>query len=183
MKNEIIIIIILISLFELISNSYCGSYIPYDGSSCFQYTNSSSICCFLRGNFEGNYHTMCYPFSRDIYYKMSRTVKINGYSFSVDCGSSRGTLCGDIVNPVSYKDCSIYSKSDNSCCFYKYTYKNPDKISHDESEDDWQTETNCVWLGTGDIGEMSYNKLTVICSSNYLKYSILLLFLIFIMIL
>ena len=161
----ILIIIIFISLLPLILNSYCGSYIPYDGSSCFQYTNSSSICCFLRGNFEGNYHTMCYPFSRDIYYKMSRTVKINGYSFSVDCGSSRGTLCGDIVNPVSYKDCSIYSKSDNSCCFYKYTYKNDDE--------EWLTETNCVWLGTGDIGEMSYNKLTLICISNSLKLRIL----------
>ena len=173
MKEEILIITILISLLDIISNSYCGSYIPYDGSSCFQYTNSSSICCFLRGNFEGNYHTMCYPFSRDIYYKMSRTVKINGYSFSVDCGSSRGTLCGDIVNPVSYKDCSIYSKSDNSCCFYKYTYKNPD-------EKEWQTETNCVWLGTGDIGEMSYNKLTIICSNKYLRLNIILILLIFI---
>ena len=176
MKNGNLLIIILSSLLHKILTSYCGSYIPYDGSSCFQYTNSSSICCFLRGNFEGNYHTMCYPFSRDIYYKMSRTVKINGYSFSVDCGESRGTLCGDIVNPVSYKDCSIYSKKKNSCCFYKYTYKNPD-------EDDWQTETNCIWLGTGDIGEMSYNKLTIICFSNYMKLNIIPLLLFFIFIL
>ena len=176
MKNEYLIYIIFISLVGYITNSYCGSYIPYDGSSCFQYTNSTSICCFLRGNFEGNYHTMCYPFSRDIYYKMSRTVKINGYSFSVDCGTSRGTLCGDIVNPVSYKDCSIYSNSGNSCCFYKYMYKNPD-------EDDWQTETNCVWLGTGDIGEMSYNKLTIICSNKFLKYSIISFVLFFITVL
>ena len=181
MKNKTILLILFISLFESIINSYCGSYIPYDGDSCFQYTNSSSICCFLRGNFEGNYHTMCYPFSRDIYYKMSRTVKINGYSFSVDCGSSRGTLCGDIVNPVSYKDCSIYSTSSNSCCFYKYTYKNP-KTSEDE-EDEWETETNCVWLGTGDIGEMSYNKLTIICSSNFIKFNTISLFLLFIILL
>ena len=170
MENEGLKYIIFSFLISMSISSYCGSYIPYDGSSCFQYTNSSSICCFLRGNFEGNYHTMCYPFSRDIYYKMSRTVKINGYSFSVDCGSSRGTLCGDIVNPVSYKDCSIYSKSDNSCCFYKYMYKNPE-------DDDWQTETNCVWLGTGDIGEMSYNKLTIICSSKYLRMNIILIIL------
>ena len=176
MKNKCFIFIIFICLLKCITNSYCGSYIPYDGSSCFQYTNATSICCFLRGNFEGNYHTMCYPFSRDIYYKMSRTVRINGYSFSVDCGSSRGTLCGDIVNPVSYKDCSIYSKSGNSCCFYKYMYKNPD-------DPEWQTETNCVWLGTGDIGEMSYNKLTIICSSNYTKYSLILFIIIFIIIL
>ena len=168
MENEGLKYIIFSFLISMSISSYCGSYIPYDGSSCFQYTNSSSICCFLRGNFEGNYHTMCYPFSRDIYYKMSRTVKINGYSFSVDCGNSRGTLCGDIVNPVSYKDCSIYSKSDNSCCFYRYMYKNPD-------DTEWQTETNCVWLGTGDIGEMSYNKLTIICSSKYIRLSLILI--------
>ena len=54
---------------------------------------------------------------------MTRKVKINGYTYSVDCGESRGTLCGDVVNPVNYKDCSIYSKLDNSCCFYKYYYK------------------------------------------------------------
>ena len=171
MENENLKYIIFILLISMNLSSYCGSYIPYDGKSCFQYTNSSSICCFLRGNFEGNYHTMCYPFSRDIYYKMSRTVKINGYSFSVDCGNSRGTLCGDIVNPVSYKDCSIYSKRDNSCCFYRYMYKNPD-------DEEWQTETNCVWLGTGDIGEMSYNKLTIICSSKYIRLSLILIILI-----
>ena len=162
--NNILIIIIIICVIQYISSSYCGSYIPYDGSSCFQYTNESSICCFLRGNFEGNYHTMCYPFNREIYYKMSRKVKINGYTYSVDCGESRGTLCGDVVNPVNYKDCSIYSKLDNSCCFYKYYYKT------DNESKDWEVETNCVWLGTGDIGEMSYKRLQIICGDYIMKF-------------
>ena len=157
--------ILIFSFTKNISSSYCGSYIPYDGSSCFQYTNESSICCFLRGNFEGNYHTMCYPFSRDIYYKMSRKVKINGYTYSVDCGSSRGTLCGDVVNPVSYKDCSIYSTKGNSCCFYKYYYKSA------ENNSELEEETNCVWLGTGDIGEMSYKRLQIICGEKTLKFN------------
>ena len=173
----VITTIFFLSLLQHTKNSYCGSYIPYSGRSCFEYTNSTSICCFLRGNFEGNYHTMCYPFSRDIYYKMTRQVKINGYLFTVDCGRSRGTLCGDVVNPVSYKDCSIYSTSDNSCCFYKYIYKNPD-------EDDWNTETNCVWLGSPDIGEMSYNKLTLICSGNTLnvkKFFFVLIFIVLVL--
>ena len=163
--NNILIIIIIICVIQYISSSYCGSYIPYDGSSCFQYTNESSICCFLRGNFEGNYHTMCYPFNREIYYKMSRKVKINGYTYSVDCGESRGTLCGDVVNPVNYKDCSIYSKLDNSCCFYKYYYKT------DNESKDWEVETNCVWLGTGDIGEMSYKRLQIICGDYIMKFN------------
>ena len=163
--NNILIIIIIICVIQYISSSYCGSYIPYDGSSCFQYTNESSICCFLRGNFEGNYHTMCYPFNREIYYKMSRKVKINGYTYSVDCGESRGTLCGDVVNPVNYKDWSIYSKLDNSCCFYKYYYKT------DNESKDWEVETNCVWLGTGDIGEMSYKRLQIICGDYIMKFN------------
>ena len=163
-NNYILFMIIIFSIFAYISSSYCGSYIPYDGESCFQYTNESSICCFLRGNLEGNYHTMCYPFSRDIYYKMSRKVRINGYTYSVDCGDSRGTLCGDVVNPVSYKDCSIYSTSGNSCCFYKYYYKV-------DENDTYEEETNCVWLGTGDIGEMSYKRLQIICGEKILKFN------------
>ena len=74
------------------------------------------------------------------------------------------------------KTAQFIAKKKNSCCFYKYTYKNPD-------EDDWQTETNCIWLGTGDIGEMSYNKLTIICFSNYMKLNIIPLLLFFIFIL
>ena len=174
-NNNILLIFLIFSIIKYISSSYCGSYIPYDGSSCFQYTNESSICCFLRGNFEGNYHTMCYPFSRDIYYKMSRKVKINGYTYSVDCGSSRGTLCGDVVNPVSYKDCSIYSTKSNSCCFYKYYYKSGDNLS------EYEEETNCVWLGTGDIGEMSYKNLQIICEEKILKLKKLNLFFILIL--
>ena len=163
-------IFLIIHLFQQTLASYCGSYIPYNGDSCWQYTNSSSICCFLRGNFEGNYHTMCYPFSRDIYYKMSRSVKINGYAYQLDCGQARGTLCGEVVNPISYKDCSIYSTKTNSCCFYKYKYK-------DHRSGEYIEDTNCVWLGTSDIGEMSYNKLTVICNYRYLYIKAILLFL------
>ena len=158
--------IILFSLINYIFSSYCGSYIPYDGSSCFQYTNSSSICCYLRGNFEGNYHTMCYPFSRDLYYKMSRSVKINDYTFTLDCGTQRGALCGDVVNPVNYKDCSIYSTRKNSCCFYKYKYYVGEV---------WTEDTNCVWLGTPDVGEMSYNKLTIICGQKYVYLNLLII--------
>lgn len=163
--------IILLFLFfpQFILCSYCGSYIPFSPRSCYEYTNVTSICCHLRGNFAGSPHSMCYPFSRDIYYKMGRSVKINGYKFDIDCGESRGTLCGSVVNPKSYKDCGIFSKKDNSCCFYSYQYKNP-------GDDDYSEETNCVWLGTGDVGEMSYNKLKIICSINYVKINFIFLF-------
>ena len=127
-------------------SSYRGSYIPKDESTCDKFTNSTSICCYLQGNFDGAPHSLCYPFERDFYYSLSRTVSLNSFRYKLNCGQKRGALCGQVVNPVTYKDCSIFSKSKNSCCFY--TYKNT---------------TNCVWLGTSSIGEMKYKDLTIIC--------------------
>ena len=98
--------------------------------------------------------------------------KINEYTFTLDCGSQRGALCGDVVTPLSYKDCSIYSTKKNSCCFYRYKYKVGEV---------WTEDTNCVWLGTPDVGEMSFNKLEIICSQNYIYLNILFLFIIFIL--
>lgn len=83
---------LLLFLHQVLSQSYCGSYLPKDESTCDKYTN----------------------------YKMSRSISINNYDFKLKCGSTRGASCGQIVNPITYKDCSIYSKKDNSCCYYKY---------------------------------------------------------------
>ena len=59
------------------------------------------------------------------------------------------------TNPITYKDCSIFSKKDNSCCYYKY-----------------QKQTNCVWLGKSDVGTMRYKDLLVICQGRYSKINI-----------
>ncbi len=115
---------------------------------------------------------MCYPFDRQLYYKMGRHVKINGYRFTLECGDQRGALCGEVIDPINYKDCAIYSTTDNSCCFYSYQYKNPD-------DDEYQQETNCVWLGTPDIGKMNYNKLTVNYKKNYIKVKMFAIFALF----
>ena len=144
-------------------SSYCGSYLPKDSSTCDKFDTTDKICCHLQGNFNGAPHSMCYPFSRDIYYSLSRSIELNGYRYKLNCGIKRGTSCGQIVNPQSYKDYSISSKKSNSCCFYRY-----------------KTQTNCVWLGTSDVGTMQYKDLLVICSGNYLKFSfVLVLILIF----
>ena len=145
---------LIISFLTTVFSSYCGSYIPKDESTCDQFTNSSYICCFLTGNYEGLISSKCYPFFREDYYKLKREIEINGYVYKLDCGTKRGALCGEVVDPISYKDCGIYSKKGNSCCFYQY--------------DD---TANCVWLGTSDIGVMEYRGLKVICSGGYLKLS------------
>ena len=147
--------IIIFFLHKVLTDSYCGSYLPKDESTCDKYANTTYICCHLTGHLFGTVQSMCYPFSREDYYKMSRSISINNYDFKLKCGSTRGASCGQIVNPISYKDCSIYSKKDNSCCYYKY-----------------QKQTNCVWLGKSDIGTMKYKDLLVICEGRYGKINI-----------
>lgn len=147
-------------LFYKIFTSYCGSFLPRHEASCTQFTNNSHICCYLLGAFDGEYHTMCYPFDLETYVRMPRNVRINGYNYQLFCGNSMGASCG-IENPKTYKDCSDYSKKGNSCCFYKY-----------------KTVTNCVWLGYGDIGKASYGDLTVICREMKIKLRVFSFFLI-----
>ena len=146
---------LLLFLHQVLSQSYCGSYLPKDESTCDKYTNTTFICCHLTGHVFGTVQSMCYPFSREDYYKMSRSISINNYDFKLKCGSTRGAFCGQIVNPITYKDCSIYSKKDNSCCYYKY-----------------QKQTNCVWLGKPDVGTMKYKDLLVICEGSYTKINL-----------
>ena len=159
------IYIFFLFLLKFSFSSYCGSYLPKDASTCDKFDTTESICCHLQGNFDGAPHSTCYPFRRDIYYTLSRSIELNGYRYKLNCGKKRGTSCGQIVNPQSYKDCSISSKKSNSCCFYRYG-----------------SQTNCVWLGTSDVGTMQYKDLLVICSESYLKYSfVLTLFLLFLL--
>ena len=141
--------------------SYCGSYLPKDESTCNKYTNTSHICCHLTGKLYGTIQQMCYPFSREDYYKMSRTVGINGFDYKLKCGQTRGALCGEIVNPRTYKDCSMNSVSKNSCCYYSY-----------------KGTTNCVWLGKSDVGTMKYKDLLLICDGSYLRYHCVMMILI-----
>lgn len=155
--SHLVIVILLIG-YQKINNSYCGSYIPQGEGTCDQFTNDEEICCYLRGKFEGAYFSQCYPFNRTEYYTLGRTIDLNGYEFTLDCGQKRGALCGQVVNPINYQDCGIYSTKKNSCCYYRY-----------------KTTTNCVWLGTPDIGRY-YDKehdLEVICRTTFYKLDIL----------
>ena len=145
---------------SILSESYCGSYLPKDGSTCDKYTNATYICCHLTGKLYGTVQRMCYPFSREDYYKMSRSVAINGFEYKLSCGERRGALCGQIVNPRTYKDCSMSSLKSNSCCYYSY-----------------KGTTNCVWLGKSDVGTMRYKDLIVICEGGFISVKMVILLL------
>ena len=68
---------LLLFLHQVLSQSYCGSYLPKDEGTCDKYTNTTFICCHLTGHLFGTVQSMCYPFSREDYYKMSRSISIN----------------------------------------------------------------------------------------------------------
>ena len=63
-----------------------------------------------------------------------------------------GTTCGTIYSPKSYKDCSQFSLSTNSCCYYKY-----------------KNETSCLWLGKPFTGKVDYKGLELFCDSDFVK--------------
>lgn len=162
-----IIYLLIIQITIKLNKSTCGSYIPRTVGTCDQFTEPGSdyICCHLQGNYDGNYFSKCYSIAWVDYYKLARSTILNGFEYTLDCGKRRGAFCGDVVNPVNYQDCGIYSTSGNSCCYYNYKGK-----------------TNCVWLGTSDIGSYSNDDLTVICSMtfpeiNFLIYAMIIIFL------
>lgn len=143
----------------IFSQSRCGSFVPQDSNSCFMFSTNTTYCCSL-STFSNKFHSnICYPIKMNEYLPLNNRINLGGYDYGIDCGNFIGTTCGFISSPVTYKDCSQFSRNSNSCCFMKF-----------------QEDTSCVWLGTGDTGQVEYNGLTLICEANYLKAKLLLIF-------
>jgi hypothetical protein len=157
-KNFWIIITIIFIKFT-ITQSKCGSFVPQDSNSCFMYSTNTTYCCSLSTFSNKFYSNICYPISMTDYLPLNNKINLGGYEYDINCGTFIGTTCGYVSTPVSYKDCSQFSKNTNSCCFMKY-----------------QGDTSCVWLGTGDTGQVEYNGLVLICEADFLKISLILLF-------
>lgn len=148
------------------SSSVCGSYFPKDSSECLPSTNSTHFCCFAQTIALGIFTNMCWPISRSNYLQLDNVINIDGFSYNLDCGGFTGATCGTITVPQSYQDCAQFSTDTNSCCFYKY-----------------KNDANCVWLGTPNIGTLSYNGLEVVCVGSFVRinYFVVLLFFVFLL--
>ena len=133
--------------------SMCGTFIAKDINSCTMYSTSSQYCCYLTTFSNHFYSKMCYPILVQDYLNLNNVLNLGGYNYTIDCGNFIGSTCGTIMTPMSYKDCSQASLKDNSCCYVIY-----------------KGSTSCVWLGTGDIGDVTYNGLTIICGAERFKY-------------
>ncbi len=154
-------------LVNLISCSIdiCGTYISEGTGTCTQYSTNETYCCYLRTYSNNFWSSMCYPINATDYLQLNGILRLGKYKYFVDCGESTGTTCGTLSNPVSYKDCSQFSRNTNTCCFVKY-----------------KNDTSCVWLGSGYNGDITYNGIELVCNSVFigvLKY-LLVIFVIFI---
>jgi hypothetical protein len=146
--------------------NYCGAFPPKDTTSCTNYNTDDTLCCRLYEYTNQLFLSMCYPIQKVDYLALNGEITLNGYHYFLDCGISQGTTCGTIFAPQSYKDCSQFSTSDNSCCYYKY-----------------KDDTSCVWLGKPDVGEIHSNGISLICDSTFLiTYMARIIFMLFIVI-
>jgi hypothetical protein len=126
----------------------------------------NSKCCFLKNVTDITGETnLCYLV--DNYSKYTndedQIYYLNGVEFEIDCDTdssdkATGQLCG-IESPSNFTDCTKYSISGNSCCFYKNFLTN---------------STSCFWLGrfTNIINVINNSSnCNVTCSATKLRYS------------
>jgi hypothetical protein len=167
-KTVIIWLCVFIQIFVPSSSTIelCGSYLAEGVGACTQYSTNTTLCCYLRTYSNKYWSSICHSINATDYLGLNGKLKLGDFEYMIDCGDTIGTTCGTIMKPVSYKDCSQFSRSTNSCCFVKY-----------------KQDTSCVWLGAGYTGEISYQGLELVCNANYLKIGNLVLILTFLFLL
>ena len=147
-------------------------------SECLRETTNEKYCCFISPLEDDSEDSICYPYDKDKYHG-NLNINYGKKLYAIDCGigstymdkSWNMTLedrysCGK-QNPKDYKDCSIDSTDDNSCCFY-------------EGND----LKRCYWLGIKYTGKANEDGYKFICHSKYffikkLLYSIITFFIIY----
>jgi hypothetical protein len=152
--NKTVILLFLLIRKTLSSSSfdYCASFLAEGVGACTQYSTNTTLCCYLRTYSNKYWSSICHSINATDYLALNGKIKLGDYEYFIDCGDTIGTTCGTIMKPMSYKDCSQFSRNTNSCCFVKY-----------------KEDTSCVWLGTGHTGEISYNGLELVCHSSKIK--------------
>jgi hypothetical protein len=100
------------------TRTYCGQGTPTKKEDCTKYSDTFNYCCYMTpANGTANF---CYNVAPTKFQTSMKTWNINGTNYGVDCGiqdGAMGTPCG-VVNPTIYTDCTRYSTTNNSCCYY-----------------------------------------------------------------
>ena len=96
----------------------CGVASPKNSTDCTQQNSMLSYCCYLTRPLGAS---ICQPISPLSYQTSITSWNLNGTNYSIKCDikeGSTGSPCG-VVGPNTYTDCTKYSTSSNSCCYYK----------------------------------------------------------------
>jgi hypothetical protein len=101
-----------------VTNNACGVPNPTKKEDCFKSSDIFSYCCYLTPPTGAG--GICQPINPTKYQTSMKTWMVNGTSYGIDCGiteGAMGTPCG-VVEPKVYTDCTKYSTTNNSCCYY-----------------------------------------------------------------
>ena len=176
LKN-ILILIFLINLFLISSNSDCEKTIPSKPDDCTSINVSDSMqypdyCCYYQSvDNNNNKNPFCRTIPYSSYYQEESYENINDELYKVTCKGKgkKATLleqCGNVnkASETEFDDCKEHSTLVNSCCFTN-GYANIPK--------------GCYWLGSKYEGEVTWAGVDLECNMNYLKYSLFYLIFIF----
>ena len=166
----ITILLFIININIIFSSSICNTFKPDKPKDCFDQQNNTrytDYCCY----FNNRNHSFCKTIPYSSYSDKDKYENINGDLYSIQCltNNTEVTLleqCGDIskANEANFEKCKKHSTVLSSCCYVK---GNND------------INKGCYWLGTKYEGNIKWAGVDMECSMNYLKYSIICLFFIF----
>ena len=111
----------------------CGVLNPSKQDDCTNSSDTFNYCCYLTS--ASSTGGFCQPISPTKFQVSMKTWTVNGTSYGIECGieeGKMGTPCG-VVDPKNYTDCTKYSTTSNSCCYYN----NPSLAVN-----------YCFWIGT-----------------------------------
>ena len=168
--NNFYVFFIFINLSYYIKSDCTLGTFASKASECLKETTNTEYCCFISPLEDASLSSICYPYEKSKYHG-NLNINHNKQLYSIDCGIGSTytdtdwdmTLedrysCGK-NNPNSYKDCSIDSTNDNTCCFYK--------------SDDLK---RCYWLGIKYIGKAEKGGYEFVCYSLYYNKMYLLIY-------
>ena len=168
MKKTKFFVLLMITLFTIISSQTCGVKNPTSFDDCKYDSSKNSICCFAGVSLLDKEETLCVyvpksqVFITPFITSMDIGLSPNNIKMDIDCGFKAGdipqnesySICGE--NPTKVEDCFIKSTLNQSCCYVR----NPDE------------STVCL-LNSGIYkGNNTYFGIQVVCSSETIKKSI-----------
>ena len=169
--NNLLFLISIHIFFIKYANNECilGTEVS-KSSECLKETTNDEYCCYISPLEDESLPSICYPYKKEKYHG-NLNINHNKQLYAIDCGIGSTYMdtdwnmtledrysCGS-DSPNDYKDCSMASTKDNSCCYY-------------EGND----LKRCYWLGIKYTGKASKDGYDFVCDSQFLYNKKILIF-------